>query len=54
MSFEWLSGPHAPFILPAYAIAVVACLYVALAPVLAGKQQRRQIAAAHQHEDSQT
>lgn len=50
MNFDWLSGPHAPYILSAYAIALAVCLYVALAPVLNGKRQRRQIASAHRNQ----
>lgn len=51
MSFEWLSGPHAPYILAAYGISLAALIYVGLAPVFAGKKQRQQIAAMHQHQN---
>ncbi len=54
MSMDWLSGPHATFILSAYGIALVVSLYVALAPVFSGKRQRRLIADMHQHQDQQT
>lgn len=47
MSFEWLSGPHAPYILGAYGISLVALLYTVLAPVFSAKKQRQQIAAMH-------
>ena len=53
MNFEWLSGPHAPYILTAYGITLVAIMYVALAPIFSGKKQRRQIAAMHRHQQDQ-
>ncbi len=53
MNLDWLSGPHAVYILPAYAIALAVYLYTALAPVFSGKRQLRQIADIHQHQDQQ-
>lgn len=49
MNFDWLNGPHAAFILPAYAIAIIILAYVALAPVLAGRNTRQQLRLAQQH-----
>lgn len=51
MNFDWISGPHAPFILTAYGISLAVLAYTALAPLLNGRRQRRQLAAAQQHAD---
>lgn len=43
MNFEWFAGPHAAYIIPAYLLSLVVMAYTALAPIMTGRKQRRQL-----------